>query len=109
MDIPADVVIEKIREFAAAESSSRLLALAISSHGDGHDNMLFVERAFTANDMIRELDGERESPPEVSMSCKCSNTPATLHHVSNGSLIISTKKLLHHHWSGLRYGIDCSS
>ena len=66
MDKSTDDVIQKIREFSAAESSSRLLALAVMCHGDGHDNMLFVDSVFTARDLIRELDEDSESPSEVS-------------------------------------------
>ena len=66
MDESADTAVAKIIEFSAAGSSSRLLALAVMCHGDGHDNMLFVDSVFTARDLIRELDEDSESPSEVS-------------------------------------------
>ena len=65
MDKSADDVIREIKEFATAESSSRLLVLAVMCHGDGHDNMSFIEKCLTSCDLMRELDEERESPPEV--------------------------------------------
>ena len=68
MDESADTAVAKIIEFSAAGSSSRLLVLAVMCHGDGHDNMLFVERRFTADDLIRELDEGGESPPNVRKS-----------------------------------------
>ena len=74
IDALADTAVAKIREFSAAESSSRLLVLAVMCHGDGHDNMLFVEKLFTADDLIRELDEGRESPPAVS---KCNHWKMT--------------------------------
>ena len=72
IDESAQATVAKIRAFAAAESSSRLLVLAVMCHGDTHDNMLFVERLFTADELIRELDAEREPPPDVSC-CHNSN------------------------------------
>lgn len=55
----------KIQYFAAKESTSRLLMMAVMCHGDEQDNLTLVQNSLTVGDLMKLITNDRKSSPLV--------------------------------------------
>lgn len=71
IDSPFSDIQQKIRAFAIAQRSAKILVLVIMSHGDEKDNMLFSSRSLTKRDILNLVEQSQIQVLSLTLIMSC--------------------------------------